>query len=114
MYDEMEQRTHTGLRKHTGLGMTWGQMISIIGLLGAIITAWVSINVNIAQQKTVNEQQELRIQMLEVGRQQNSQAIQQLRIEFQEAFKTLSQENRDDHIRIMEKQDQTYRAMRNK
>jgi hypothetical protein len=112
MLENMDTKAHTGLRKHTSLGMTWGQMISTVGLLGAIITAWVSINVQIAQQKTVNEQQEIRIQMLEAGRQQNAQAIQQLRVEFQEAFKTLSQENRDDHIRIMEKQDQVYRSIR--
>jgi hypothetical protein len=114
MVDEMEQRTHTGLRKHTGLGMTWGQMISIVGLFGAIVTAWVSINVTIAQQKTVNEQQEIRIQLLEQGRQQNAASIQQLRVEMQEALRQLSQENRDDHLRIMEKQDLLMRQLRTK
>lgn len=112
MVDEMGTITHTGLRKHTGLGMTWGQMISTVGLLGAIITAWVSINVQIAQQKTVNEQQEIRIQLLEQGRQQNAAAIQQLRVEMQEAIRQLSQENRDDHLRIMEKQDLLIRQIR--
>ena len=114
MFDDMEGKAHTGLRKHTGLGMTWGQMISIVGLFGAIVTAWVSINVQIAQQKTVNEQQEIRIQLLEQGRQQNAASIQQLRVEMQEALRQLSQENRDDHLRIMEKQDLLMRQLRTK
>jgi hypothetical protein len=110
----MDTEKNRGLRKHTGLGMTWGQMISIVGLFGAIVTAWVSINVTIAQQKTVNEQQEIRIQLLEQGRQQNAASIQQLRVEMQEALRQLSQENRDDHLRIMEKQDLLMRQLRTK
>lgn len=103
----------TGLRRHTRFGMTWGQAISIATVLGAIVTAWVSINVQIAQQKTVNEQQEIRIQLLEDGRKQNATAIQQLREEMLNAMRNLSTENRDDHIRIMEKQDQLMRRIKN-
>jgi hypothetical protein len=102
-----------GLGKHTRFGMTWGQAISIATVLGAIVTAWVSINVQIAQQKTVNEQQEIRIQLLEDGRKQNAAAIQQLRTEIMDALGRFSSENRDDHIRIMDKQDQLIRRINN-
>ena len=110
--DVMEGKVRTGLRKHTNLGITWGELISLIGLFSAIVTAWGSINVQIVSQETINEQQEIRISLLESGRVQNANSIQQLRIELNEALKQMSMENREDHIRIMDKQESLLREMR--
>ena len=75
------------LQRETRLGLTFGQIISILTILGSVLLAWVSINVRIAQA-------EVRIEELEKGRVINSQNIEKIRVE-----------NREDHQRILDKLD---------
>jgi len=75
------------LQRDTRLGLTFGQIISILTILGSVLLAWVSINVRIAQA-------EVRIEELEKGRVTNSQNIEKIRVE-----------NREDHQRILDKLD---------
>lgn len=75
------------LQRETRLGLTFGQIISILTILGSVLLAWVSINVRIAQA-------EVRIEELEKGRVTNSQNIEKIRVE-----------NREDHQRILDKLD---------
>ena len=78
------------LQKETKVGMTFGQIISVLTIIGGLIISWVSINVRIAEA-------EVRIEQLECGRISNAQNIEKIRIE-----------NREDHQRIMEKLDYIY------
>lgn len=80
------------LQKETRLGLTFGQIISILTIIGGIIISWVSINVRIAQA-------EIRIQELEKGRVINSDNIEKIRTE-----------NREDHKEIMMKLDDLIRS----
>lgn len=73
------------LQRETRLGLTFGQILSIITVIGSVLFAWVSINVRIAQA-------EVRIEELEKGRNTNAQNIERIRLE-----------NREDHQRIIEK-----------
>lgn len=75
------------LQRETRLGLTFGQILSILTVLGSVLLAWVSINVRIAQA-------EVRIEELEKGRVTNSQNIERIRLE-----------NREDHQRIIDKLD---------
>lgn len=83
------------LQKDTRLGLTFGQMLSVLTIIGGILISWVAINVRIAQA-------EVRIEELEKGRMTNSQNIEQMR-----------RENRDDHLQLMEKIDQLIYERRN-
>ena len=76
------------LHKETKFGLTFGQMLSVLTIIGGIMISWVAINVRIAQA-------EIRIDELEKGRITNSQNIEQMR-----------RENRDDHLQLMDKIDQ--------
>lgn len=76
------------LQKETKYGLTFGQILSLLSVIGAIILAWVSINVRIAQA-------EVRIEELEKGRVQNATSIE-----------TMRKENREDHQAIIIKLDQ--------
>ena len=75
------------MSKETKIGLTFGQIISVISILGGILISWIAINVRIAQA-------ELRIDQLEKGRETNAQNIEKIRTE-----------NREDHQRIMDKLD---------
>lgn len=75
------------LQRETRLGLTFGQIISILTILGSVLLAWVSINVRIATA-------EVRIEELEKGRVTNSLNIEKIRVE-----------NREDHQRILDKLD---------
>ena len=75
------------LSKETKIGLTFGQIISVITIIGGILISWVSINVRIAQA-------EVRIEELEKGRLTNALNIEKIRLE-----------NREDHQRIIDKLD---------
>ena len=75
------------LHKESKLGLTFGQLLSVITVLGGIIAAYVTINIRITAA-------EVRIQELEKGRETNARNIEQIRIE-----------NREDHLLIMDKLD---------
>ena len=75
------------LKNQTEFGLTFGQILSTIALLGAMITAYVSINVRIAAV-------EVRAEQLEKGRIQNAENIE-----------TIRRENRQDHQLILDKLD---------
>lgn len=83
------------LQKESKLGLTFGQILSVLTIIGGILISWVAINVRIAQA-------EVRIEELEKGRLTNSQNIEQMR-----------RENRDDHLMLMEKLDQMLYEKRN-
>ena len=70
-------------QKETRFGLTFGQVLSLIGIAGGILLAWVSINVRIAQA-------EIRIDELEKGQVRNATTIE-----------TIRSENRDDHKAIL-------------
>ena len=82
------------LNRETKLGMTFGQLLSVIGLIFGMIAAWVAINVRIATAET-------RIEQLESGRQENARNIQQL-----------YHDNREDHREMMNKLDKVLILMK--
>ena len=75
------------LKQQTQIGLTFGQIISIIGLVGAMMLVWSDLNVKIANN-------EVKIEQLEKGRVQNAINIETTRIE-----------NRDDHKEMIRKLD---------
>ena len=84
----MEKQTHTGL--------SFGQLISVISLAGAILFAWVQINVRIAQS-------EVKIEELEKGRIQNATNIEVMRIENREDHKEIIKEFQSLRTTIIER-----------
>jgi len=83
----MEKKETPVLAEVTKLGLTFGQLLSVIGLFGGMITVWVSVNVRIAAT-------EIRIEQLEKGRIQNAVNIE-----------TFRKENREDFTRVLDKLD---------
>lgn len=75
------------LQRESKLGLTFGQLLSIITVLGSLVVAYVSINVRITQT-------EVKITELERGRDINARNIEQIRVE-----------NREDHQAISLKLD---------
>lgn len=76
------------LHKETKFGLTFGQVISLLTLVGAILTVWISLNVRMAQA-------EIRIESLEYNFQQMIKSVEMNRTE-----------NRDDHRVLMDKLDE--------
>jgi len=76
------------LQKETKYGLTFGQILSLLTVIGGILTVWVSLNVRIAQA-------EVRIQVLERQFEATAKSIEQIRIE-----------NREDHRVLMDKLDE--------
>jgi len=77
-----------GLHKETKFGLTFGQVISLLTLVGAILTVWISLNVRMAQA-------EIRIESLEYNFQQTIKSVEMIRTE-----------NREDHRVLMDKLDE--------
>lgn len=75
------------LHKETKFGLTFGQVISLLTLVGAILTVWISLNVRMAQA-------EIRIENLEYNFQQTLKSVETIRLE-----------NREDHRILMNKLD---------
>lgn len=75
------------MNRETKIGLTFGQLLSVLTVLGGILISWISINIRIAQS-------ELRIDQLEKGRETNAHNIEKIRIE-----------NREDHQRIIDRLD---------
>ena len=76
------------LQKETKYGLTFGQILSLLTVIGGIIVAWVSLNVRIAQA-------EVRIQVLEQQFESTLHTIETIRIE-----------NREDHRVLINKLDE--------
>ncbi len=76
------------LHKETKFGLTFGQVISLLTLVGAILTVWISLNVRMAQA-------EIRIESLEYNFQQTIKSVEMNR-----------KENREDHRVLMDKLDE--------
>ena len=76
------------LHKETKFGLTFGQVISLLTLVGAILTVWISLNVRMAQA-------EIRIESLEYNFQQTIKSVEMIRTE-----------NREDHRVLMDKLDE--------
>lgn len=84
------------LHKETKFGLTFGQVISLLTLVGAILTVWISLNVRMAQA-------EIRIESLEYNFQQTLKSVETIRLE-----------NREDHRVILEKIDELIRSKADK
>lgn len=69
------------------IGLTFTQLISMIGIIALIFGAWISINVKMAETST-------RVSILEEGMKENSRYIQQM-----------YQDNRNDNKEVMKKID---------
>ena len=76
------------LHKETKFRLTFGQVISLLTLVGAILTVWISLNVRMAQA-------EIRIESLEYNFQQTIKTVEMIRTE-----------NREDHRVLMDKLDE--------
>jgi hypothetical protein len=76
------------LQKETKAGLTFGQILSLLTVIGGMMVAWISLNVRIAQA-------EVRIQNLEHGFEQTLKSVETIRLE-----------NRSDHFIMMEKLDE--------
>jgi uncharacterized protein YgfB (UPF0149 family) len=75
------------LNRETKYGLTFGQMLSLITVFGAIVAVWINMNIRVTQT-------EIRIENLEKGRIENSNNILRL-----------YQDNREDHKQLGEKLD---------
>jgi len=84
------------LQKETKYGLTFGQILSLLTVIGGIIVAWVSLNVRIAQA-------EIRIKSLESNFEQTLKSIETIRLE-----------NREDHRVLLEKIDELIRSKADK
>ena len=84
------------LQKETKYGLTFGQILSLLTVIGGIIVAWVSLNVRIAQA-------EIRIKSLESNFEQTLKSVETIRLE-----------NREDHRVLMEKIDELIRSKADK
>lgn len=82
------------LKSQTELGLTFGQILSVIGIVSLMLTAWININVRISTA-------EVRVDQLEKGRVQNAISIETMRIENKKDFKDLS--DKLDKLIIMNK-----------
>lgn len=81
------------------IGLTFGQIMSILTLLGVMIAAWVNFNLKV-------EGHDGRIKTLEEGRQTNSQNIEKVRSEMTIIIEKVRTENREDHQKINDKLDE--------
>lgn len=84
------------LQKETKYGLTFGQILSLLTVIGGIIVAWVSLNVRIAQA-------EIRIKSLESNFEQTLKSVETIRLE-----------NREDHRVLLEKIDELIRSKADK
>jgi hypothetical protein len=70
------------------IGLTFAQILSLIGVCAMVMAAWISLNVKIAENT-------VRIEVLERGRVENANNIEKSRVE-----------NKTDHQYIIEKLDE--------
>ena len=87
-------RNYMVLQTPTRVGLTFGQIISSLALIGGLITAYVSLNIRITSL-------EVQVQALEKGRITNANNIEVIRTE-----------NRQDHKEIMQKLDKLIEEIR--
>lgn len=84
------------MERQTRTGLSFGQLISVVSLFGAILFAWVQINVRIAQS-------EVKIEELEKGRIQNATNIEVIRTENREDHKEILDEFKELRATILER-----------
>jgi len=82
------------LQRDTKLGLTFGQIMSLLVMLGGMVTAYVNLNLKIAAIETRVAQTEVVVKVLEEGRKVNAINIE-----------TVRTENRFDHQMLNEKLD---------
>ena len=87
-------RNYMVLQTPTRVGLTFGQIISSLALIGGLITAYVSLNIRITSL-------EVQVEALEKGRITNANNIEVIRTE-----------NRQDHKEIMQKLDKLIEEIR--
>lgn len=86
------------LSKETKIGLTFGQIISVLSLIGAIITVYINLNMRVAQA-------EVRISNTENGRRENSQKIEKLYDQSREDYKAIISRLDDIRDKLDTKQD---------
>jgi len=89
------------LARESRIGLTFGQILSLFLLVGGMITAYVNLNVKIANIEGRMQANEVRTEQLERGRVQNAINIE-----------TIRTENREDHSILSEKLDDVLKAVR--
>jgi len=89
------------LARESRIGLTFGQILSLFLLVGGMITAYVNLNVKIANIEGRIQANEVRTEQLERGRIQNAINIE-----------TIRTENREDHSILSEKLDDVLKAVR--
>jgi len=89
------------LAKESKIGLTFGQILSLFLLVGGMVTAYVNLNVKIANIEGRIQANEVRTEQLEIGRIQNAKNIE-----------TIRTENREDHTILSEKLDDVLKAVR--
>ena len=75
------------LSKQTKYGLTFGQILSVLTILGGLFTVWLSLNIRVAQA-------EVRIENLEKNRIETIQNLKDLKVE-----------NKEDHDKLERKLD---------
>lgn len=89
------------LAKESRIGLTFGQILSLIILSGGIITAYVDLNIKIADVSGKYQSSEIRFDQLEKGRVQNAINIE-----------TIRTENREDHKMLNDKIDKILEVLK--
>lgn len=75
------------LNKETKFGLTFGQLLALIGLLGAMFTTYIDLNIKVATIDERNKFMEQRINKIEIS------------------TEVVRQENRQDHLKMESKMD---------
>lgn len=89
------------LTRETRFGLTFGQIMSLLTLFGGMVTVYVNLNLKIATLDGKLNENTIKIEQLEQGRQANVKSIE-----------TIRTENRADHIILSEKLDEVLRELR--
>jgi proteasome assembly chaperone (PAC2) family protein len=75
------------LNRETKFGLTFGQLLALIGLLGAMLTTYIDLNIKVATIDERNKFMEQRMNKLETS------------------SEVVRQENRQDHMKMEAKMD---------
>lgn len=89
------------LNRETRYGLTFGQVMSLLVLFGSMVTVYVNLNLKISELDSKLNENTVRIEQLEVGRQNNAKSIETVRIE-----------NREDHYILSSKLDEILKEIK--
>ncbi len=84
------------LNRETKFGLTFGQLLALIGLIGGILTTYIDLNIKVATLDERNKFTEQRINKIE------------------SSTEVVRQENRQDHMKMEAKMDMLIDKLNNK